>query len=104
MNTPSPWHYSSDHTHRQFNIYTPSQQQYKHICTVNDLSPEMLKRRDPATALANAKLIAAPPDLLQALCTALPFVEDHEESDIYKSGAVARAVKEIRTAIDRATK
>ena len=104
MHTPAPWHYSSDHTHRQFNIYTPSQQQYKHICTTNDLSPEMLKRRDPATALANAKLIAAAPDLLEALCTALPFVEDHEGSDIYKSGAVARAVAQIRTAIDRATK
>ena len=64
----------------------------------------MLKRRDPSTALANAKLIAAAPDLLEALCTALPFVEDHEGSDIYKSGAVARAVAQIRNAIDRATK
>ena len=64
----------------------------------------MLKGRNPETALANAKLIAAAPDLLEALLTALPFVEDHEWSDIYKSGAVARAVKEIRNAIDRATK
>jgi hypothetical protein len=104
MHTPAPWHYSSDHTHRQFNIYTPSQQQYKHICTTNDLSPEMLKRRDPSTALANAKLIAAAPDLLEALCTALPFVEDHEGSDIYKSGTVARAVAQIRAAIEKATK
>jgi hypothetical protein len=104
MHTPTPWHYSGDNTHRQFNIYTPSQQNYKHICTVNDLSPEMLERRNPATALANAKLIAAAPDLLEALCTALPFVEDHEGSNVYKSGAVARAVKEIRNAIDRATK
>jgi hypothetical protein len=104
MHTPSPWHWESDHTHRQFNIYTPSQQQYKHICTTNDLSPEMLKRRNPATALANAKLIAAAPDLLEALLTALPYVEDHEGSNVYKSGAVARAVKEIRNAIDRATK
>jgi len=64
----------------------------------------MLKGRNPETALANAKLIAAAPDLLEALCTALPFVEDHEGSDIYKSGAVARAVKEIRNAIEKATK
>jgi hypothetical protein len=53
---------------------------------------------------ANARLIAAAPDLLEALCTALPFVEDHEGSNIYKSGAVARAVAQIKTAIDKATK
>jgi hypothetical protein len=102
--TPAPWHWASDHTHRQFDIYKPSQQIQKHICTINNVSPEMLKGRNPETALANAKLIAAAPDLLEALCTALPFVEDHEGGDIYKSGAVARAVKEIRNAIDRATK
>jgi len=55
-------------------------------------------------AADNARLIAAAPDLLEALCTALPFVEDHEGSDIYKRGAVARAVAQIRAAIDKATK
>ncbi len=56
---------------------------------------------------ANARLIAAAPDLLDALCTALPFVEDHAEdhakSGVYKAGAVARAVREIRAAIEKAT-
>lgn len=104
MHTPAPWHWSSDHTHRQFNIYQPSQQTQKHICTINNLSPEMLKGRNPATALANAKLIAAAPDLLEALCTALPFVEDHEDGDIYKRGTIARAVSQIRAAIEKATK
>jgi hypothetical protein len=52
---------------------------------------------------ANARLIAAAPDLLEALCTALPFVEDHEGSNVYKSGAVARAVAQIRAAIEQAT-
>ena len=52
---------------------------------------------------ANARLIAAAPDLLEALLTALPYVEDHEESNVYKRGAVARALKQIRTAIYNAT-
>ena len=51
----------------------------------------------------HARLIAAAPDLLDALCTALPFVEDHEGSNVYKAGAVARAVREIRAAIKAAT-
>ena len=60
---------------------------------------EIVDTRNPA----NARLIAAAPDLLDALCTALPFVEDHEGSDIYKAGAVARAVREIRAVIKAAT-
>jgi hypothetical protein len=52
---------------------------------------------------ANARLISAAPDLLDALYLALPFVEDHEGSNIYKAGAVARAVREIRAAIEKAT-
>ena len=51
----------------------------------------------------HARLISAAPDLLEALCTALPFVEDHEDSNVYKAGAVARAVREIRAAIEKAT-
>lgn len=53
---------------------------------------------------ANARLIAAAPDLLEALCTALPFVEDHEDGDIYKRGTIARAIAQIKTAIEKATK
>jgi hypothetical protein len=50
----------------------------------------------------DARLIAAAPDLLAALYLALPFVEDHEESEIYKPGAVADAIRKIRAAIDKA--
>jgi hypothetical protein len=41
-------------------------------------------------------------DLLEALLIALPFVEDHEQSDIYKTGAVSRALRIIRAAIKQA--
>ena len=41
-------------------------------------------------------------DLLDALYLALPFVEDHEQSDIYKTGAVSRALITIRAAIKQA--
>jgi hypothetical protein len=38
---------------------------------------------------------AAAPDLLAALYLALPFVEDHEGSEIYKPGAVADAIRKF---------
>lgn len=44
------------------------------------------------------------PDLLAALYLALPFVEDHEDSEIYKPGVVRDAVRQIRAAIEAAEK
>ena len=41
-------------------------------------------------------------DVLAALYLALPFVEDHEGSQVYKPGAVAKAVRTIRDAIAKA--
>jgi len=41
-------------------------------------------------------------DMLEALYVALPFVEDHERSDIYKTGAVSKALRIIRAAIKQA--
>jgi hypothetical protein len=56
---------------------------------------------------ANARLIAAAPDLLDALLTALPYVEDHADdhanSGVYKRGTIARTVAQIRAAIEQAT-
>lgn len=51
---------------------------------------------------ANARLIAAAPDLLDALLSALPFVEDAADDEIYKSHRVHRVLKEIRAAIEKA--
>jgi len=51
----------------------------------------------------SAALIAAAPDILEALFIALPFVEDHEGSQDYKPEAVANALKIIRAALTKAT-
>ena len=41
-------------------------------------------------------------DMLEALYIALPYVEDHAGSDIYKAGAVTKALNIIRAAIKQA--
>ena len=87
--TPAPWKIDGAHSTR--------------VLLINDAKGyaigEIVDTRNPA----NAKLIAAAPDLLEALLTALPYVEDHEGSNVYKRGAVARAVAQIRAAIEQAT-
>lgn len=49
------------------------------------------------------KLRDAAPDLLDALCTALPFVEDALDNDCYKKAFVLAAIKKINLAIGKAT-
>jgi len=63
---------------------------------------QVLDLDDYANDIKRARLIAAAPDLLAALYLALPFVEDHEGSEIYKPGAVAEAIRKIRAAIAKA--
>lgn len=41
-------------------------------------------------------------DLLEALLSALPFVEDAADDEIYKSHRVHKVLKEIRAAIEKA--
>lgn len=50
----------------------------------------------------DARLIAAAPQLLDALHTALPFVEDAFEDEFYKASHVSNAIKEIMAAINKA--
>jgi hypothetical protein len=65
--TPGPWHYLGDAlTHRMFNIYRPGGYHgEEHVCTVNNLPTEALWKRDAERAEANARLIAAAPELLE---------------------------------------
>ena len=50
-----------------------------------------------------AELLALIDTLENALYAALPFVEDHEDSTIYKAGAVAQTVARIRAALGEPT-
>jgi hypothetical protein len=70
--SPGPWTYEGDHTHRQFNIrmlghLINTKDEAKHVCTVNNLPRHVLQNRDPSIAEANARLIAAAPDMLALL-------------------------------------
>ena len=63
---------------------------------MNDINAKLLKDYE--------KLQNAAPDLLDALLTALPFVEDALNDDGYKKIYVLAAIKKITLAIDRSTK
>lgn len=57
----------------------------------------------PGKTEANARLIAAAPELLEALYLALPYVESEQDNPAYKAGAVAAVVRQMRAAISKAT-
>lgn len=68
------------------------------IATIQDHSGDR-----PASVIdANAHLIAAAPDMLEALIMALPYVETAEFDEGYKPGVVAKVAKAMRAAIDSA--
>ncbi len=94
MHTPGPWHYVGDGlTHRQFDIHSPGVH-HQHICTVNNLSVDSLWKRDAQQAEANARLIAAAPDLLAALKTVADYWAGGDvppEIDALMRAAIARA-------------
>ena len=82
QHTPGPWTFEGDHTHRSFNIrqlghLIGTSDQAKHICTINNRPPHVLANRDPGIAEANARLIAAAPELLAVLKKWATFAHDN---------------------------
>lgn len=108
QHTPGPWTYESDHTHRQYNIRMLGHQistryEAKHICTVNNLPPHILANRTPAIAEANARLIAAAPDLLAALQYVLD-AHDYDGALTLGTAALSPAIRDrIKREIAKAT-
>lgn len=70
-----------------------------HACIYDDYQPD----GGSSELVANARLIAAAPDMLEALITALPYIEAAEEDEAYKPGAVRKVTNLIRAALSRAT-
>lgn len=93
MHTPSPWFVAKAATP----AYAP---EFIIYCEANDYT---IARVVNESSEDNARLIAAAPDLLDALYTALSFVEDAETDTTYKRLAVRKAVRTIKDAIAKAT-
>jgi hypothetical protein len=94
QHTAGPWGctYTSSHAH-----------DYR-ITGANGFAlPLKIEANDHSEQRANARLIAAAPELLEALYAALPFIEDAEADKDYKAGAVAKVTKQLREAIAKAT-
>ncbi len=55
----------------------------------------------PPGYLTRRQLLREREALIDALCRALPYVEDHEGSPIYKPGTVRASVRAIRNVLER---
>lgn len=73
------------------------------ICVCDPVIMAQSRDRPWSEILANSRLIATAPELLDALITAIPYVETAEVDPAYKPGAVAKVVKQMRAVIAKAT-
>jgi hypothetical protein len=73
------------------------------ICTCNpaDIGQEHLKRSD-AEVLANVRLIAAAPDMIELLKDLFPYVVDLEDVDGYKTGEIYDLIMRIKSVVYKA--
>ena len=93
-NTPAPWkinwHIACDGNGRE---------KYRLPVTIGPLT---VGDSMADLSASDARLMAAAPDLLDALITALPYVEVQEGDEHYKPGAVEKTLKKMRAAIAKA--
>jgi hypothetical protein len=100
--TPGPWRFVA-----YTNAISPTTGNGV-IAKIPPAGPDPLFPR-PDIAEANARLIAAAPELLHQLYMVLPYLEDLQDSDArrseptYKPGALARIVQETKAAIAKAS-
>ena len=73
------------------------------VAPCDDSYRDSIRPGHRAECIANARLIAAAPELLDALTMALPYVEMAEHDDSYKPGVVAKMVQHMTDAIAKAT-
>lgn len=91
------------HSHAAFSVWDGETQiaSCRWLDDAGNVAPEC--EQDYDKGQANARLIAAAPDLLAALITALPYIETAEMDEGYKKGAVAKVTREVLAAIKKAT-
>tara|TARA_R100000664_G_scaffold32626_1_gene47845 strand:+ start:539 stop:853 length:315 start_codon:yes stop_codon:yes gene_type:complete len=92
--TPGPW-FTSLHEHLGLGEWIIGPGKCSHVGTVTT-------GFDRPYAEADARLIAAAPEMLDMLYTLLPYLEMAEHDECYKPGKVADVVRSVRALISKA--
>lgn len=93
--TPGPWHV-------QGRYIIPADNGPSIGSAVALKAPSLKKQPDfDAVAEANARLMAAAPDMLELLYRCLPFIEDANENPCYKPDRVGALENQIKALLDK---
>jgi hypothetical protein len=94
ITTPGPWH-------SQGRYIVPADDGPSIGSAVALKAPSLKKQPDfDAVAEANARLMAAAPDMLELLYRCLPFIEDANEDPCYKPDRVKALENQIRVLLN----
>ena len=93
--TPGPWH-------SQGRYIVPADDGPSIGSAVALKAPSLKKQPDfDAVAEANARLMAAAPDMLELLYRCLPFIEDANEDPCYKPDRVKALENQIKALLNK---
>ncbi len=93
--TPGPWH-------AQGRYIVPADDGPSIGSAVALKAPSLKKQPDfDAVAEANARLMAAAPDMLELLYRCLPFIEDANEDPCYKPDRVKALENQIKALLNK---